>query len=140
MYKIIFIVLLLFSSQYLNVIHRYLKKINKIKNIIILLFSIGSIVSYKYNSINNPNNNPNNLNNNNPNNPIIKRNITDSTKKYVASNQKWICYHCKQTLDHTYEIDHKLALYKGGTNNIDNLQALCRNCHGKKTFSDKIGL
>ena len=24
------------------------------------------------------------------------------------------------------------------TNNIDNLQALCRNCHGKKTFKDII--
>ena len=72
MYKIIFVVLLLLSSQYLNVIHRYLKKINKIKNIIILLFSIGSIVSYKYNSISNPISNPNNPSNNNPISRIIR--------------------------------------------------------------------
>lgn len=122
MYIIVIVLLLLFSTQYLDLIHRYLKKIKKIKNILLLLFSIGSIVSYKYIPTKH------------------KRKLTDSNKKYVAANQKWLCNHCKQTLDHTYEIDHKIALYKGGSNDMNNLQALCRNCHGKKTFNDNIGL
>ena len=41
-------------------------------------------------------------------------------------------------LDCAYEVDHILALYKGGSNEIDNLMALCRNCHGKKTAKDRL--
>ena len=41
-------------------------------------------------------------------------------------------------LDVSYEVDHKVPLYKGGDNNVNNLQALCRNCHGKKTIYDKM--
>jgi hypothetical protein len=65
----------------------------------------------------------------------IKRNVTERTKKIVASNQQWKCLHCNSILDYTYEIDHKIPLYKGGNNDINNLQALCRNCHGKKTYN-----
>ena len=43
-------------------------------------------------------------------------------------------------LDNTYEVDHVIPLYKGGTNDLTNLEALCRNCHGKKTFKDKMGI
>lgn len=66
----------------------------------------------------------------------IKRNVTEKTKKIIASNQQWKCFHCNSILDYTYEIDHKIPLYKGGNNDINNLQALCRNCHGKKTYND----
>jgi predicted HNH restriction endonuclease len=65
-----------------------------------------------------------------------KRNVTEKTKKIIASNQHWKCFHCKSILDYTYEIDHIVPLCKGGTNDINNLQALCRNCHGKKTYND----
>jgi hypothetical protein len=65
-----------------------------------------------------------------------KRNVNGMTKKQVASNQKWTCNHCKQLLDATYEIDHIHPLFKGGDNSIINLQALCRNCHAKKTMKD----
>jgi hypothetical protein len=66
------------------------------------------------------------------------RSVSETKKKYVASQQQWKCGKCQRTLDAAYQIDHKLALYKGGTNNIDNLEALCRNCHGEKTVYDKI--
>jgi predicted restriction endonuclease len=66
----------------------------------------------------------------------IKRKVTEKTKKIIASTQKWKCLHCNSTLDYTYEIDHIIPLYKGGTNDINNLQALCRNCHGRKTYND----
>jgi 5-methylcytosine-specific restriction endonuclease McrA len=67
-----------------------------------------------------------------------RRKVTESTKKYVASKQKWKCFKCKMLLDCTYEIDHIKPLYLNGTNDVDNLQALCRNCHGKKTTEDRI--
>ena len=69
-------------------------------------------------------------------NKPIKRNVTPLQKKIVASNQKWRCNLCGQTLDYTYEVDHINPLFKGGGNNNSNLQALCRNCHGKKTIND----
>ena len=69
-----------------------------------------------------------------------KRNVSESKKKFIASNQKWKCAHCQNLLDNTYEVDHIVALYKGGSNELNNLEALCRNCHGKKTFMEKMGI
>ena len=34
---------------------------------------------------------------------------------------------------YTYEIDHKLRLDEGGTNDVNNLIALCPSCHRHKT-------
>jgi predicted HNH restriction endonuclease len=67
-----------------------------------------------------------------------KRNVTGLTKKKVAADQGWKCGNCGQTLDETYEVDHKLALFKGGSNNITNLVALCPHCHRKKTVDERL--
>jgi hypothetical protein len=67
-----------------------------------------------------------------------KRNVSSLTKKMVASNQEWKCGSCNQMLDYTYEIDHHIPLFKGGSNEVSNLIALCRNCHGKKTLLENI--
>ena len=67
-----------------------------------------------------------------------ERNVTQLMKKKVAANQKWRCGHCSTVLDASYEVDHILALYKGGGNDEQNLVALCRNCHGKKTVEERL--
>ena len=67
-----------------------------------------------------------------------RRKVPEQLKKKVASDQGWRCKHCGNVLDSKYEVDHILALEDDGDNKIDNLQALCRNCHGKKTLSDDI--
>jgi len=67
-----------------------------------------------------------------------KRSVSETKKKYVAANQDWKCGHCKSQLDHTFEIDHKLRLEYGGGNDVQNLIALCRNCHGVKTASENM--
>ena len=67
-----------------------------------------------------------------------KRNVTNLQKKKVAADQGWKCGHCRETMDESYEVDHKLALYRGGTNDLSNLIALCRNCHGKKTMNERL--
>jgi len=67
-----------------------------------------------------------------------KRSVSETKKKYVAANQDWKCGHCNNQLDHTFEIDHKVRLEYGGGNEVDNLIALCRNCHGKKTASENM--
>ena len=67
-----------------------------------------------------------------------KRNLNNTVKKLIAANQQWKCKKCHNLLDASYEIDHIIPLYKHGTNHVNNLQALCRNCHGKKTILDNL--
>jgi hypothetical protein len=67
-----------------------------------------------------------------------KRSVSETKKKYVASCQDWKCGNCREQLDHTFEIDHKVRLEYGGGNDVQNLIALCRNCHGKKTASENM--
>ncbi len=66
------------------------------------------------------------------------RSVSGTKKKYVAAGQQWKCNGCQGTLDAWYEIDHKIRLADGGSNHIDNLVALCRNCHGKKTMIENF--
>jgi hypothetical protein len=63
----------------------------------------------------------------------IKRSVSETKKKFVASSQNWLCASCKNQLDYTFEVDHTLSLEHGGTNDINNLRALCPSCHRKKT-------
>ncbi|MEO0236732.1 MAG: HNH endonuclease signature motif containing protein [candidate division WOR-3 bacterium] len=67
-----------------------------------------------------------------------KRLVSESLKKWVAAHQKWVCGMCGQLLDETYEIDHIVPLYAGGSNQKDNLMALDPICHRKKTNMDRI--
>ena len=67
-----------------------------------------------------------------------KRSVSETKKKYVASSQNWMCGDCGQQLNHTFEIDHRVRLEYGGTNDVNNLVALCRNCHGSKTAMENM--
>jgi hypothetical protein len=62
-----------------------------------------------------------------------KRSVSESKKKFVAAQQSWRCGDCKRQLPSWFEVDHKIRLEHGGSNAVDNLVALCRDCHGKKT-------
>ena len=66
------------------------------------------------------------------------RSVSNLLKKKVAAKQEWKCGHCKSILDASYEVDHIVGLYRGGSNSEDNLVALCRNCHGKKTVEERL--
>lgn len=65
-----------------------------------------------------------------------KRRVTNGMKKKVAAEQRWQCNICTTLLDETYEIDHKIPLFKNGSNERWNLQALCAGCHARKTFRE----
>lgn len=67
-----------------------------------------------------------------------KRSVSETKKKYIASQQDWICGDCKEKLPAWFEVDHIKRLDRGGTNEINNLVALCRNCHGKKTAIENM--
>ena len=88
------------------------------------------------NNNNSNNNNSNNSNNNNSNNH--KRSVSETKKKYVAAQQGWNCGACKRQLPAWFEVDHIVRLDRGGTNEVNNLIALCRDCHGRKTSTESL--
>lgn len=67
-----------------------------------------------------------------------KRSVSETKKKYVAAQQGWKCGHCNKQLPAWFEVDHKIRLEHGGSNHIDNLVALCRDCHGEKTAIENL--
>lgn len=68
----------------------------------------------------------------------VKRSVSETRKKFVASRQGWRCKSCDMLLDFTYEIDHVKSLASGGDNSVDNLVALCVGCHKQKTLMDYL--
>ena len=54
----------------------------------------------------------------------------------VAYRQKYNCNICKALLHpKAFDVDHIVELARGGTDTLDNLQALCVQCHAIKTRS-----
>jgi hypothetical protein len=79
------------------------------------------------------------MQNNNIDQPkATKRSVSETKKKFVAAQQGWKCGACKQQLPAWFEVDHKIRLDNGGSNHVDNLVALCRDCHGKKTAFENL--
>ena len=62
-----------------------------------------------------------------------KRSVSETKKKFVAARQGWKCKTCGEQLSHVFEVDHIRELGQQGTNHVDNLEAKCRECHGRKT-------
>ena len=68
----------------------------------------------------------------------IKRSVSETKKKFVAASQNWHCGKCARQLPAWFEVDHKTRLEYGGSNHVDNLIALCRDCHGEKTAMENL--
>ena len=67
-----------------------------------------------------------------------KRSVSETKKKFVAARQNWRCGKCTKQLPAWFEVDHKIRLEPGGSNHVDNLEALCRDCHGEKTAIENL--
>ena len=58
----------------------------------------------------------------------------------VFKRDGYRCRECGASKDDTsLEIDHIVPVAKGGTNDIDNLQTLCRECNSMKHIDEWIG-
>jgi 5-methylcytosine-specific restriction enzyme A len=71
--------------------------------------------------------------------PRIK--IPDEVRKYVFTRNNYQCQSCGKTyLETELNIDHIIPLAKGGSNDISNLQSLCRTCNlvKKDRFDDRF--
>ena len=71
-------------------------------------------------------------------NTSTKRSVSETKKKFVAASQNWHCKNCQKQLPAWFEVDHVIKLEYGGSNSIDNLVALCRDCHGRKTAFENL--
>lgn len=52
-----------------------------------------------------------------------------------------LCQHClaRGIVRTAKQVDHKVRLADGGSNDLDNLQSLCTDCHKAKTIQENGG-
>ena len=74
----------------------------------------------------------------NPNRkPKLKRGyVNQVTRNKVAASQKWCCRMCTEILPGVFHIDHTRPLKYGGKDILENVTALCIQCHAEKTQND----
>ena len=75
--------------------------------------------------------------------PIVSMNQQHAETRILHSGKKTTkrsvkCGNCKNKLSAWFEVDHKTRLEHGGSNHVDNLVALCRECHGEKTAMENL--
>jgi 5-methylcytosine-specific restriction endonuclease McrA len=64
--------------------------------------------------------------------PLQKR------RELVWLNSNGICAICEKiVLYEDYELDHKIPLFLGGEDVIENCQCLCKDCHLEKSKSER---
>ena len=66
--------------------------------------------------------------------PNYKRDVSERTKKEVKKRDGNCCLVCGST--YKLQVDHRIGLQNGGSNEIGNLGTLCKACHVKKTRLD----
>jgi 5-methylcytosine-specific restriction enzyme A len=60
-------------------------------------------------------------------------NLPQSVRKYVLERDNYQCQSCGiKNTEAELNIDHITALAKGGSDDLSNLQVLCRQCNQKK--------
>jgi hypothetical protein len=65
-----------------------------------------------------------------------RRILTDEEKSNLIKEHKKCCAICSAKAEE-FEIDHVVPLSAGGSNDIENLQPLCKDCHKQKTREEK---
>lgn len=58
--------------------------------------------------------------------------FTPSEKKFIKSKSNGVCSHCGKPLSDDFTVEHVIPLSKGGSNEIENIVALCLDCNTKK--------
>ena len=63
-----------------------------------------------------------------------RKKISKKVREEIVNSQNNTCNQCERSLSKYFQIDHRVALQYGGTDDVDNLQALCSECHCKKSI------
>ena len=67
----------------------------------------------------------------------IKR-VTPPLRQMIANNQERKCGHCSNDLQTYFQVDHIIGKQFGGDNSLENLMALCGECHNQKSALENI--
>lgn len=59
-------------------------------------------------------------------------------RSYVLQRDKYLCAPCSDLgrVTEATEVDHRVPIAEGGTDEPENLQAICRECHKQKTQAE----
>lgn len=62
----------------------------------------------------------------------------EQTRKRILSRDKGLCQVCMadSKLRPAKQVDHKVPKFEGGTDDDDNLQSICTDCHTAKTAEE----
>lgn len=66
----------------------------------------------------------------------IRHPISSQERRNIIESQQNKCNTCSSELSDYYEIDHIIAMQFGGTDELNNLQALCCECHARKSRTE----
>ena len=62
--------------------------------------------------------------------PTKRKRFSPLVSKQVAARQLFRCDICKRLFDdQLWDLDHITPLFRGGSNELSNVRALCRACH-----------
>jgi 5-methylcytosine-specific restriction endonuclease McrA len=64
-------------------------------------------------------------------------NRAPTQRERISRDQNGLCLHCKKYFGLDLTIHHVIPVAKGGRNNLENLQGLCRACHTKHHQKDR---
>jgi hypothetical protein len=67
-----------------------------------------------------------------------RKEASQADKAAILTRQGDRCAACNVKLDKRAHLDHKKPLHEGGTNDLENLQYLCRECHESKTQMEEL--
>lgn len=69
--------------------------------------------------------------------PTKRKRVTPFISKKVAARQGFKCQLCGELLQEDWEVDHILSLQRGGSNDLNNYQALHKRCHASKSSEEQ---
>ena len=59
-----------------------------------------------------------------------RKHFSPLVSKQVAARQQFRCAICKRLFDdQLWDLDHIIPLFRGGSNDLSNIRAVCRGCH-----------
>ena len=60
---------------------------------------------------------------------VKRKRVTPFIAKKVGALYAWRCAACGELLTEDFEVDHRISLQNGGSNDIQNLRPLHKRCH-----------
>ncbi|MCP3886152.1 MAG: HNH endonuclease, partial [Propionibacteriaceae bacterium] len=68
---------------------------------------------------------------------FLKVELSREDRVALAARQEWQCADCFDDLK-VFEVDHRVPLSFGGSNDLDNLAVVCRSCHAQKSYHENV--